>query len=255
MSDQRQLVDMEIGEDDSFSLDGFQVVRGEFFAHTYEPSITFVDCKVYVNKACIRKLSEFDYIQILVNPDEKKLAVLPCDESEKDSFRWCSATDKRSPKQITCKIFFAKVFTLMGWNPKDRYKMLGKLINSKNQMLFLFDLCSPEVRIRTADDAGKIKTAKTPSYPADWQNQFGLPITEHDGQLTLNIFNDNAVFGLEKDPAGTSKEEIIATIKQESEEQRYEQLSLLESGLKANTDNRPEEAPDQDIQANTSSPQ
>ena len=133
--------------------------------------------------------------------------------------------------------------------------MLGKLIKSRNQMLFLFDLCSPEVRIRTTDDTGKIKTAKTPSYPADWQNQFGLPITEHDGQLTLSIFNDNAVFGLEKDPAGTSKEEIIATIKQESEEQRYEQLSLLESGLQTNTDNRPEETPDQDIQTNPSSPQ
>lgn len=27
-----------VTEDDAFSYDGYQVVRGEFFAHTYEPS-------------------------------------------------------------------------------------------------------------------------------------------------------------------------------------------------------------------------
>ena len=84
MSEQRKTAEIEVIDDDSFSLDGFQVVRGEFFAHTCEPSITFVDCKVYVNTACIRKLSDNDYIQILVNPDAQKLAVRPCKESDKD---------------------------------------------------------------------------------------------------------------------------------------------------------------------------
>lgn len=30
--------DLQIIEDDAFSYEGYQVVRGEFFAHTYEPS-------------------------------------------------------------------------------------------------------------------------------------------------------------------------------------------------------------------------
>ena len=105
-----------VTEDDAFSYDGYQVVRGEFFAHTYEPSFTFNSSKVSVNTACIKKLPDTDFVQILVNPDEKKLAVRPCQEDEKDSFRWCSATAKRSPRQITCRIFFAKVVSLMGWN-------------------------------------------------------------------------------------------------------------------------------------------
>lgn len=32
--------DLQIIEDDAFSYEGYQVVRGEFFAHTYEPSST-----------------------------------------------------------------------------------------------------------------------------------------------------------------------------------------------------------------------
>ena len=42
-----------VTDDDAFSYDGYQVVRGEFFAHTYEPSFTFNSNKVSVNTACI----------------------------------------------------------------------------------------------------------------------------------------------------------------------------------------------------------
>lgn len=219
--------EMEIIQDDSFTLEGFQVVRGEFFAHVFEPCITFADCKVYVNMACIRKLPDYDYVQILVNPNAKKLAVRPCVESEKDSFRWCTATEKRAPKQITCKIFFAKVFTLMGWNPKDRYKLVGKLIRSKNDLFFVFDMTAPEVRERSVNDKGKMVSSKTPSYPADWKDQFGISALEHQGQLLITVFNDTAVFGLEKDPAGTKKAEVMSSLSQTSENASYEQLSLI----------------------------
>ncbi len=47
--------DETIVADDAFSYNGYQVVRGEFFAHLYEPSITFNNCRVSVNTACIRK--------------------------------------------------------------------------------------------------------------------------------------------------------------------------------------------------------
>ena len=47
-----------VTEDDAFSYDGYQVVRGEFFAHTYEPSFTFNSSKVSVNTACIKKLPD-----------------------------------------------------------------------------------------------------------------------------------------------------------------------------------------------------
>ena len=92
MSNDNSSSGMEVYEDQDFSYEGFQVVRGEFFAHTYEPSFTLNNNRVSVNTACIKKLPEFEYIQILVNPDNKKLAVRPCHEDEKDAFRWCSAT-------------------------------------------------------------------------------------------------------------------------------------------------------------------
>ena len=232
-------VTTEIESDDAFSYDGYQVVRGEFFAHMFEPSITFNNCRVSLNTACIRKVPEADYVQILVNPIEKKLAVRPCNEDEKDSFIWCSInrkTGRKQPKQITCRMFFAKVVQLMDWNSQYRYKLLGKLIESNGEKLFVFDLNSPEIFQRIVIKDGKPRVTRTPVFPAEWQNQFGLPVEEHKKQLQIDIFDGYAVFGI--------KDETKNAINESEEITNEEQHS--------SDFNRPKEGQNQGIQEDTS---
>ena len=183
---------------ESFSYDGYQVVRGEFFAHLFEPSVTLNNEKVSVNSACIRKLPKTDYVQFLVNPTEKKLAVKPCSEDTKDSFCWASVGQdgKKHPKTITCRIFFAKVMKLMGWDASCRYKVLGKLVRGNNESIFVFDLTSAET-FRKRNKDGSVSHVAL--YPEDWNNQFGLPVNEHQDHTLINIFDDYAVFKIEKD--------------------------------------------------------
>jgi len=193
-------------QDDVFSYDGYQVVRREFFAHVYEPSITFSNCKVWLNTACLTQMPNVDYVQILVNPQDKKLAVRPSSEDEKDSFLWCTTKGtKRKPKQITCRLFFAKVIQLMDWNPDYRYKLLGKPIRNSSEHLLIFDLAATEIYQRFLTDGEKPKTSRTPVFPAEWKNQFGLPVEKHRRLLQVNIFDGYTVFGLKEKTA-----EIIA---------------------------------------------
>lgn len=192
----------DIIEDESFTFEGYQVVRGEFFSHTHEPSITFNKCKVSVNTACVNKLPEIDYVQILVNPEEMKLAVRPCHEDEKDSFLWCGInkkTGRKKPREITCRMFFAKIVQLMDWNPDYRYKMMGKLVHSNAENLFVFDLKATEVYQRVRQNGEAMRSSRVPVFPSEWQNQFGLPVEEHQKSLQINIFSGYAVFGI-KDP-------------------------------------------------------
>ena len=194
-------------EDSNFSYDGYQVVRGEFFAHLFEPSVTLSREKVSVNTACLRKLPDTDYVQFLVNPNEKKLAIKPCEEDMKDSFRWSSGDGKkRKPKSITCRIFFAKVMNLMGWDPQYRYKILGKLIRAKKDLLFVFDLSSAEIYgIRSN---GEKSAPRTPIYPEAWKNQFGVPFNEHQDTVTVSIFEDYAVFKINRDDETKGKRHV-----------------------------------------------
>lgn len=124
-----------------FNYDGYQVVRREFFAHINEPSVTFNNYKFYVNAACLNRFPQVDQVQVLVNQESKILAIRPCRAEDRDACAWCTTgSGRRKPKQITCKIFFAKVFSLMGWNLDYRYKLLGRVIHAKDEWLIAFDL-------------------------------------------------------------------------------------------------------------------
>ena len=175
---------------DDFDFDGYQVVRREFFAHTFEPSITFNNYKVYVNTACLNKFPHADCAQLLINQESRILALRPCAESERDAFSWCNTSGgRRKPRQVTGKFFFAKLFELMNWNIDYRYKLLGKVIHANGEYLIAFDLNASEIYQRIAKDGGKPKTAHTPVFPAGWKDQFGLPYHEHQKSLQINIFD------------------------------------------------------------------
>lgn len=200
--------DTDIIIDNTFSYEGYQVVRSEFFAHMYEPSITFNNCKVTLNTACIKKLPFVNYIQFLVNQEKMKIVIRPSSEDVKDSFLWCTEKmGKRKPRPMTCKLFFAKLVELMNWNPDYRYKMLGKIINNGEEYLIVFDLTATETYQRITKDGEKPKTSRIPIFPEEWKNQFGLPVEEHQKLLQVNIFDGYTVFGLQDENKVTPPEE------------------------------------------------
>ena len=88
-----------------------------------------------------------------MNQESAILAIRPCQENERDAFSWCTTgSGRRNARQITCRLFFAKVFDLMGWNPDHRYKLLGKVIHANGEYLIAFDLAATEVYQRVMKD-------------------------------------------------------------------------------------------------------
>lgn len=198
--------DTEVLEDTDFSLKGFQVVRSEFFSHIQEPSVSFSDCKVTFNMACLRKLPTVEYVQFLVNQETKSLAARPCHEDDKDAFLWCNSKNgKRKPRSITGRLFFAKLVSLMSWNPDYRYKLLGKVIRQGDEYILLFDLTATEIYQRIYRPGEKPRTSRKPVFPAEWQNQFGLPVEEHKKQLQVNIFDGYTVFRVQEQAKETEE--------------------------------------------------
>jgi len=93
----------------------------------------------------------------------------------------------------------------MGWNPDYRYKLLGKLIRSGNEYLFTFDLTSTEIYQKVFVDGEKPRTSRTPVFPKDWKNQFGLSVEEHRKRLQVDIFKGYTVFSVKNDNNNTAE--------------------------------------------------
>ena len=63
----------------------------------------------------------------------------------------------------------------------------------------------------------------TPTYPAEWQNQFGVPVEEHQRNLQVNIFDGYAVFNIQENKQKPKTDQPPI----ESEESNYGQNSFL----------------------------
>lgn len=201
---------------DDFDFEGFQVVRREFFAHTKEPSVVFNNFKIYVNTSCLNRFPNTEFIQILMNQSTKIMAIRPSQESAKDSFQWYTLRKgKKMPKQISCKLFFAKVVKLMNWDPTYRYKMLGKVIQANGEVLIAFDLAATEVYPKTITEDNKVRASRVAVYPAEWENQFGVSYTEHQQSMQIDIFNGYAVYSVKENENMGNKPLLTDSVQKE----------------------------------------
>ena len=182
--EEAQRIALEAG----FSFDGYQVVRREFFSHKYDPTLTIKGNSIIFNNACISKLESVVYVQVLVNPTAEKLVIRPCEEGARDAIRWCVARDdKRKSRQITCGLFTAKLYEMMGWEALYRYKLQGTRITYQGEQLYVFDLTSTEIFLPTVKDAAG-KTKRSPAvYPAEWRDSFGIPVEEHTASMQVDL--------------------------------------------------------------------
>jgi hypothetical protein len=86
----------------------------------------------------------------------------------------------------------------MNWVPKYRYKILGKLIHANGEYLLVFDLTATEVYECTLTEDNKEKTSRTPVFPSEWKDQFGMPFNEHRQSMQINIFDGYAIYAVKE---------------------------------------------------------
>lgn len=184
-NDGKYQMKLEEGEEqESVNLAGYEVAKAELFAHSREPAITVWDNKIKFNMACLRRFPKVTHIQLLINPEELRLIVRPCEPDAPDSLRWATGGGEKDIKNrdMVCAIFAAKLYELMGWDKQYRYKMLGKPAIYNNEGLYLFKLTDFELFVATG--SGK----KRRSYlPEDWRDCFGVPFEKHDDEYKIDL--------------------------------------------------------------------
>ena len=162
-------------------LAGYQVTRGELFAHTREPAVTIWPSRIKFNMACLRRFPGVTHIQILIHPDQKRMIIRPCSQDTPDSLRWAKGGGEKelSNRDMLCRIFAGKVFELMKWDSEYRYKIMGRPAIFEREILFLFKLNEFELFI-----GGR----KSKSFlPGEWRDYFGMPVEAHEDELKIDL--------------------------------------------------------------------
>ena len=146
MSRAREIEERALEYQRNFSYERFRVIRKELFAHLRDPALTIRADGITFNTACINKLEGVVYIKFYIDHNAKQLAIKECDPDDKNAIRWCieKKDGTRKSRKITGREFSNMIYTLMEWDRKKRYKIIGFLIEVDGEDVFLFDLTMTE---------------------------------------------------------------------------------------------------------------
>ena len=177
-----------------------QIIQQEHKYNRNEPKISFCYNYFYVNAYCIKEFFDCNYIQILIDPIDKKIILKPCVNVRKDAFRWVGSGKHRVPLKVKSELFLFKLFNLMEWNVENRYVCFGAIEKSGNENIIIFNLYEYY--------AYQNKSYKPNSVKIDCNDDdFGIALSSYHDSIQMHRFSEDKIFFLKKKCKGENNEE------------------------------------------------
>lgn len=168
-----------------FDLRGYEIVRGQFFDVKDRISATFTDDQASFSKAAVKKLG-CEFVELLIHPEKKLLAVRRCSMDEKNAIRWAKETeDGFRLRVVRGTAFMPAVYEILSWKRQCKYHVIGNYVEREQEAVLLMDMKEteifvPERMLMTNDeDEAPIRALKedrnrnVTAYPAAWGGGFG----------------------------------------------------------------------------------
>ncbi len=166
-----------------------EVVRQEYVFTQEAPMLSMKGGRLYVNKYAINLFPEYQYIQIMIDRKHGEVVIEPVRQGVKDSFRWCGGK-KRMPRKLKCLQVFYEIYKQMGWDLDCRYRIQGRMEETKNEKALYFAL-KDAVCFRKEGDREYIE------FPKEWQGRFGEWKTEHKDEDFIARYDEDRTFSIE----------------------------------------------------------
>ena len=121
----------------------YEVLQGGKFAHMTEPMVSFARRTIWINMGCLKRMPDTTYVHFLLLRQEQKLIIKPSTEDQLDAVRWC--TPLGNTRKIICHPdLWNDIISLMGWDGKARYRLLGRFVQASEWNGFAFDMARAE---------------------------------------------------------------------------------------------------------------
>lgn len=180
-----------------FDLRGFEVARSQFFQVSGRPCVTVSVNGIQFNYACLQKLNETRFIELLVHPAKEVMAVRPAEENARHSIWWArlARDGKWMPKTICGAAFIPTLYQLFGWNANYKYCVKGTCLCKEEGTVLLFHLAAAETfipdKIFGNINHGLFRNATrraVAAYPPRWADTIGDACYSYDrSQEFINL--------------------------------------------------------------------
>ena len=173
-----QTVEAEEGD---FDFSGYEIARMDPVSSRGLSICALDKSFIHFNMDCIRRVTETAFIEILVHPEQKKLAIRPADPKGRHSVQWtkkCSGEIR--PRPISAAAFAPTILSLFGWESENRYRLFGTHYKHEQEETVVFSADGAGVLIRESHLRGEMqlmplnrKGKRIGAISGDMTNTFG----------------------------------------------------------------------------------
>jgi hypothetical protein len=146
---------------------GFRLVRTQEVQHRFTAQMTIGYKGVTFNTDCISRMPETDFVEVLLHPAERLIAVRSSSKANPDAIPWQS--------NISAAFLCPMLFDLMGWEETWKYKFIADCFVREDERVLIFNLSEPEFQfsedvIENEEIIGKIRRLLQPD---EWRDEIG----------------------------------------------------------------------------------
>lgn len=126
-------------EEGSFDFRGYEVADFKLFDDHQVPAVIFGKDYMNFNMSCIRNMACDKYIELLVHPLQRKIAIRPTIKNNRYALQWSSGSKSNiSSRAISCKAFIGTLYQMFDWKPEFRYKLYGVIYHDGKDSACIF---------------------------------------------------------------------------------------------------------------------
>lgn len=139
-------------EKGEFDLRGFEIAFLDMIDPRKLPNLRITDSSFRFSTECIRRMKDCSWVEILVHPGAKKIAIRRSSRENRNAVEWAyTGGGKIEPRDIPCTAFGETLFNIFGWNRNYRYHLFGTHYRDGPEDTFIFSAGDAMANIRNED--------------------------------------------------------------------------------------------------------
>ena len=133
-----QEVSIEVHEGD-YDLRGFEIAHMDFADVSKQATVSIGERSIKFSSACYRKLPGQEWIEILIHPTIKRLAVRAAEKDNRNAVLWGSKSGSQTlPKTVYCTAFYQIICELLGFDVSKKYRLDATVARDQKDCALIF---------------------------------------------------------------------------------------------------------------------
>lgn len=139
-------------DEGEFDLQHYEVADPRLFDEIHLPAVTLQREYIKFSASCVKRMGIGNYVEFLVHPIEKKVAIRPTTKENKYGIYWAvGEKDNMEPRQVACKAYIDRIFELFDWKTNNKYKLYGSVYRNAEAAACIFSESDSVVYIHESD--------------------------------------------------------------------------------------------------------